>query len=30
MTYPYQYIWEFPGIYSLTVSYGLYNSFFFS
>lgn len=30
MTYPYQYIWEFPGVYSLTVAYGEYSSFYFS
>lgn len=30
MTYPYEYIWEFPGIYSLSVTYGIYNSFYFS
>ena len=30
MSYPYEYIWEFPGIYSLTVTYGVYNSFYFS
>ena len=30
MAYPYEYIWEFPGIYSLSVTYGVYNSFYFS
>ena len=30
MAYPYGYIWEFPGIYSLSVTYGVYNSFYFS
>jgi len=30
MTYPYEYIWEFPGIYSLSVTYGVYNTFYFS
>lgn len=30
MAYPYEYIWEYPGIYSLSVTYGVYNSFYFS
>ena len=30
MAYPYEYIWEFPGIYSLSVTYGVYNTFYFS
>lgn len=30
MSYPYQYIWEFPGVYSLSVTYGVYNTFYFS
>jgi hypothetical protein len=30
MSYPYEYIWEFPGVYSLSVTYGVYNSFYFS
>ena len=30
MSYPYGYIWEFPGMYSFTVTYGVYNSFYFS
>lgn len=30
MTYPYNYIWEYPGVYSLTVSYGEYSAFYFS
>jgi len=30
MDYPNEDIWEFPGIYSLTISYGVYNSFYFS
>jgi hypothetical protein len=30
MAFPYNYIWEFPGVYSLTVTYGVYNTFYFS
>lgn len=30
MSYPYEYIWEYPGIYSLSVTYGVYNTFYFS
>ena len=30
MAFPYNYIWEYPGFYSLTVTYGVYNTFYFS
>ena len=30
MSFPYNYIWEFPGVYSLSVTYGVYNTFYFS
>lgn len=30
MRYPEGYLWEFPGIYSLTVPYGKSNDFFYS
>ena len=30
MTYPEGYEFDFPGIYSLSISYGVYNSFYFS
>ena len=30
MTFPTDYIWEYPGFYSLTVSYGRQNDFFYS
>lgn len=29
MTYPEGYIWEYPGVYSLTVQYGMHNNFYF-
>lgn len=29
MAYPDGYLWEFPGMYSITVQYGIQNNFFF-
>ena len=29
MAYPDNYIWEFPGMYSITVQYGVNNGFYF-